>query len=76
MKMKNLHIILVFASFVLFIVSMQIMRHYANNVMEYNNEKILDLRFGYSYDDVKHYANGLNDNGKNCYVKDFHLFDH
>jgi len=75
MKIKYLHIILVFVSFILFIASMQIMRHYANKVTEYNNEKILDLRFGYSFDDVKHYINGLNDNGKNYYVKKFHLFD-
>jgi hypothetical protein len=72
---KGIHIILVFVSFLLFIVSMQIMRHYANNVMEYNNEKILDLRFGYSYDDVKYYINGLNNNGKNYYIKKLHLFD-
>jgi hypothetical protein len=72
---KNIHIILVFVSFVLFIISMQIMRHYANNVMEYSNEKVLDLRFGYSYNDVRNYINGLNDNGKIYYVNNFHLFD-
>jgi lysylphosphatidylglycerol synthetase-like protein (DUF2156 family) len=43
--------------------------------MEYNNEKVLDLRFGYSYDDVKNYINGLNDRGKIYYVNNFHLFD-
>jgi hypothetical protein len=43
--------------------------------MEYSNEKVLDLRFGYSYDDVKNYINGLNDSGKKYYVNNFHLFD-
>jgi hypothetical protein len=74
-KIRNLHLILLFASFVLFIASMQIMRFYANNVMEYNNETILDLRFGYSQDDIKNYMNGLNDTGKNYYIKTFHLID-
>jgi len=72
---KYLHIKMVFVSFIIFITSMQIMRHYANNVMEYNNEKIPDLRFGYSIDGLKHYINGLNDNEKSYYINNFHLFD-
>jgi hypothetical protein len=72
---KHLNRLLVFAFLVLFIVSMRIMRQYADNVMEYNNEKILDLRMGYSRDDIINYINRLNDNGKDYYVKKFHLID-
>jgi len=72
---KNLHLTMVFISLVLFLVSMYIMRFYANNVTEHNSEKIIDLRMGYSYDEIVNYINQLDDNGKNYYVSRFHFVD-
>jgi hypothetical protein len=43
--------------------------------MKFNNETILDLRRGYSHEDIENYIDGLNDSGRNYYVKKFHLID-
>jgi hypothetical protein len=52
------------------------MRYYANNLLIYaNDEKILDLRFGYSMDDVKKYFNKLGYDGRNYYLNKFHFID-
>jgi hypothetical protein len=50
------------------------MRYYANNLLIYaKDEKILDLRFGYSVDDVKTYLDKLGHGGRNYYLNKFHL---
>jgi hypothetical protein len=52
------------------------MRYYANNLLFYAaDEKILDLRFSYSMDDVKNYLDKLGDDGKNYYLNKFHFID-
>jgi hypothetical protein len=52
------------------------MRYYANNLLFYaNDEKILDLRFSYSMDDVKNYLDKLGYDGKNYYLNTFHFID-
>jgi hypothetical protein len=52
------------------------MRYYANNLLVYaGDEKILDLRFGYSIEDVKDYLNALGENGRNYYLNKFHFID-
>ena len=68
MGKNNIHMILVFVSLALFIAGMCIMRYHANNIINDNNERILDLRMGYSSDDIIHYINGLDNNSKDYYV--------
>jgi hypothetical protein len=52
------------------------MRYYANNLLLCaGEEKILDLRFGYSMDDVKNYLNKLGDEGRSYYLNKFHFID-
>jgi hypothetical protein len=52
------------------------MRYYANNLLFYvSDEKILDLRFGYSIDDVKNYLDKLGNDGRNYYLNKFHFID-
>jgi hypothetical protein len=51
------------------------MRHYANNLLQYDNGKILDLRMGYSYDEFTNYLNNLGDGGRNYYRTKFHFVD-
>jgi hypothetical protein len=70
------YIILILISFILFITSMRIMRFYSNNLANFvSNEKILDLRMGYSYNNVNEYLNKLGEEGRNYYLKTFHLID-
>jgi hypothetical protein len=52
------------------------MRYYANSLLLYtSNEKILDLRFGYSMDEVKSYLDKLGEDGRNYYLDTFHFID-
>jgi hypothetical protein len=52
------------------------MRYYANNLLIYAaDEKILDLRFGYSINDIKNYLEKLGGDGKNYYLNEFHFID-
>jgi hypothetical protein len=52
------------------------MRHYSNNLTNYiADEKILDLRMGYSFDNVIHYLNGIGEDGRKYYSNTFHLVD-
>jgi hypothetical protein len=70
------HIVLIIISFILFMISMRVMRFYSSNVTNYiNNEKILDLRMGYSYNNVNEYLTKLGEDGRNYYAKTFHLID-
>jgi hypothetical protein len=70
------HVILIVISFILFIISMRVMRYYANNLSLYvSSEKILDLRFGYSMDEVKNYLDKLGKDGRNYYSDEFHFID-
>jgi cytochrome b561 len=78
MKKNNskIHVILIIVSLVLFLISMLIMRHYSNNLTQYvANEKILDLRMGYSFDNVVQYLNDLGEDGRQYYLNTFHLVD-
>ena len=72
---KSVHLILVIVFLLIFIGSMRIMRFYANSVENYNNEKIFDLRFGYSTTDVNKYLAFLSSEGKQVYLNKFYLFD-
>jgi cytochrome b561 len=75
-KNSKTHIILVIVLLALFLISMRIMRHYSNNLINYiANEEILDLRMGYSFDNVIHYLNGLGEDGRKYYSNTFHLVD-
>jgi hypothetical protein len=59
----------------MFIVSMRIMRFYANNLSESNNA-ILDLRFyGYNAEDAKKFLTEINETGRNYYINQFHVID-
>jgi hypothetical protein len=52
------------------------MRYYANTLLIYEaDEKILDLRFGYSINDIKNYFDKLGTDGKNYYLNEFHFVD-
>jgi hypothetical protein len=51
------------------------MRYYADNVVHNDNEKILDLRMGYTYDEVINYISGLTNDSKNYYIQKFHFVD-
>jgi hypothetical protein len=52
------------------------MRYYANNLLIYAaDEKILDLRFNYSINDIKNYLDKLGEDGKNYYLNEFHFID-
>jgi hypothetical protein len=52
------------------------MRYYANTLLIYAaDEKILDLRFGYSIGDIKIYLDKLGEDGKNYYRNVFHFID-
>jgi hypothetical protein len=52
------------------------MRYYADNFLVYApDEKILDLRIGYSIDDVKNYLNKLGEDGRHYYLNIFHFID-
>jgi hypothetical protein len=76
MSKDKWHIIFIIISFILFIISMRVMRFYSINVTKYiENEKILDLRMGYSYNDVNEYLAKLGKDGRNYYAKTFHLVD-
>ena len=72
---RHVHLILVIVFLLLFICSMRIMRFYANSVENYNKEKILDLRFGYSTTDVNKYLAFLSSEGKQIYLNKFYLID-
>jgi hypothetical protein len=52
------------------------MRYYANNLLFYaSDEKILDLRFSYSMNDIKNYFDKLGTDGKDYYLNKFHFID-
>ena len=74
---RTVHFALIIAFLILFVTSMRIMRFYANTVenIHFGNEKILDLRFGYTLTDVNKYLAFLNAEGKNVYLNRFYLID-
>jgi hypothetical protein len=72
---RTVHIALIIVFFILFMGSMRLMRFYANSVKNYGNEKILDLRFGYSTIDVNKFIALLTDNGRHIYLNRFYVID-
>ena len=72
---RSVHILLTIVFLLLFIFCMRLMRSYAYSVENYNNEIILDLRFGYSRSDVSKYLAFLSNEGKQIYLDKFYLMD-
>jgi len=73
-KKEKVHIILIIITFILFMISMRLMRFYANSLPE-SNKLILDLRFGYNTDNVNNFLLELSEDGRNYYVNTFHFVD-
>jgi hypothetical protein len=75
-KKEKIHIILIIITFVIFIGNMRLMRFYANNLLKYSKETVLDLRIGgYNVDEARKYLNELNEDGRNYYANNFHFID-